>query len=272
MSATVNLETVTTRVSALKHTFSSPRLDPARVERTRLDSTTSTGSSCCKRVLVICGDAGANEAMRLHMLKSDEFAAEFVATAADAVAFVLAGTPIDVALVDEMLADMPGLQCCASLRHCGYDKPLLLLAGPDADLDEVFSTYPSPDDVIVKPAPRLALLARLRAHAGTRRLAERSVFRVGPYEFRPADRLLYSGKERRIALTEKESALLMRLLLARGRPVPRRVLLDQIWGFNNQVDTHTLETHVYRLRKKIEPASWGPTLLLTTRDGYQLAV
>jgi DNA-binding response OmpR family regulator len=89
--------------------------------------------------------------------------------------------------------------------------------------------------------------------------------------FRPAARqLLDPAKNKRIRLTDKEAAILKFLYRAAGRPVARQVLLNEVWGYNSSVTTHTLETHVYRLRQKIEPEPAVSKLLLTEGGGYRL--
>ena len=116
------------------------------------------------------------------------------------------------------------------------------------------------------------LLARIRAQLRSHEQSEHAVFRVGPYEFRPAQKLLIDEKARKIRLTEKEANILKYLYRAGEKPVSREELLTQVWGYNAGVTTHTLETHIYRLRQKIEPDASGTRLLLTDAGGYRLAV
>ena len=74
---------------------------------------------------------------------------------------------------------------------------------------------------------------------------------------------------RRIHLTEKETAIL-RYLYRAGETVPRETLLQEVWGYNSGVTTHTLETHIYRLRQKIEKDAAAPAILVTEAGGYKL--
>jgi DNA-binding response OmpR family regulator len=76
------------------------------------------------------------------------------------------------------------------------------------------------------------------------------------------------GKKTR--LTEKETAILRYLYRAGKTPVPRDQLLTEVWGYNSGVTTHTLETHIYRLRQKIEKDPSNATLLVTEGGGYKL--
>ena len=113
--------------------------------------------------------------------------------------------------------------------------------------------------------------ASARAAASVRS-SEDAVFSVGPYTFRPAKKLLHEPiNNRRIRLTGKESAILKFLYRSDSRPVDRQILLHEVWGYNPAVTTHTLETHIYRLRQKMERHPRNPVLLLTENGGYRLS-
>jgi DNA-binding response OmpR family regulator len=115
------------------------------------------------------------------------------------------------------------------------------------------------------------LLARIRAQLRVYDSSEDAVFKVGPYLFRPsAKQLQDSARGKRLRLTEKEAAILKFLYRAGGKPVPRQILLNEVWGYNSNVTTHTLETHIYRLRQKIEPDPTDARLLVTESGGYRL--
>ena len=101
--------------------------------------------------------------------------------------------------------------------------------------------------------------------------SEDAVFTVGPYLFRPAAKLLLEpARGRKVRLTDKECGILKFLYRAGGRPVPRQALLNEVWGYNSAVTTHTLETHIYRLRQKIEPDPANARLVVTESGGYRL--
>ena len=114
------------------------------------------------------------------------------------------------------------------------------------------------------------LLARIRAQLRSHEASEDAMFRVGPYEFRPSAKLLVDEKGKKIRLTEKETNILKYLYRAGEKAVSREELLAEVWGYNAGVTTHTLETHVYRLRQKIEPEPGSAKLLLTEAGGYRL--
>ena len=157
------------------------------------------------------------------------------------------------------------------LRKLGLRMPVIMLTGADAEADIVRGLDAGANDYIAKPFRLNELLARLRAQLRVFDNSEDAVFTIGPYSFRPSAKLLLEGsRNRKIRLTEKEAAILKFLYRAAGRPVPRQVLLNEVWGYNAAVTTHTLETHIYRLRQKVEPDPTMARLLLTEGGGYRL--
>ena len=127
------------------------------------------------------------------------------------------------------------------------------------------------NDYITKPFRLGVLVARIRAQLRQHEQSEDAVFTIGPYTFRPAAKLLINveggGKVR---LTEKETAILKYLYRTGPKVVARDTLLAEVWGYNAGVTTHTLETHIYRLRQKIESNPSEAVLLVTEPGGYRL--
>ena len=118
---------------------------------------------------------------------------------------------------------------------------------------------------MVKPFKFAVLLARIRAHLRQHEQSEDATFSIGPYTFRPSAKLLLDEKGAKVRLTEKETSILKYLYRTGEKPVGRRdVLLHEVWGYNSGVTTHTLETHIYRLRQKIER---DPSNAELPRDG-----
>ena len=164
-----------------------------------------------------------------------------------------------------------GREFCAKLRRDGKRMPVIMLTGADSERDVVRGLDAGANDYVAKPFRLNELLARLRAQLRVFDHSEDAVFAVGPYVFRPAAKLLLEpAKGRKVRLTGKEVGILKFLYRANGASVPRRVLLDEVWGYNSAVTTHTLETHIYRLRQKIEPDPARARLLLTANGGYGL--
>ncbi len=201
-----------------------------------------------------------------------EFSVVEAGTAADAAAKLDAGDArFDAVLLDVGLPDGDGRELCAKLRRDGKRMPVIMLTGADAERDVIRGLDAGANDYVAKPFRLGELLARVRAQLRVFDNSEDAVFAVGPYVFRPAAKLLLEpARNRKVRLTDKESGILKFLYRAAGRPVPRQVLLNEVWGYNAAVTTHTLETHIYRLRQKIEPDPSRARLLLTEGGGYRL--
>ena len=146
-----------------------------------------------------------------------------------------------------------------------------MLTAADADTDTIRGLESGANDYVTKPFKFQVLLARIRAQLRVHEQSEDAVYRLGPYEFRPSAKLLVDAKQKKIRLTEKEANILKYLYRAGTKSVSREELLAEVWGYNAGVTTHTLETHVYRLRQKIEPEAGSQKLLLTEPGGYRLA-
>ena len=122
-----------------------------------------------------------------------------------------------------------------------------------------------------KPFRLGVLVARLRAHMRQHEQSEDAVFTIGRYSFRPAGKLLLDSQSgEKVRLTEKETAILKFLYRAGAKVVNRETLLSEVWGYNSGVTTHTLETHVYRLRQKMERDPSDAVMLVTEPGGYRL--
>ena len=177
----------------------------------------------------------------------------------------------DALILDVSLPDGDGRDLCAALRRQGMRMPIIMLTGSDDEADVVRGLDAGANDYIAKPFRLAELLARVRAQMRIFENSEDAVFTIGPYTFRPSAKLLQEpAQNRRIRLTEKEAAILKFLYRAGTRPVARQVLLNEVWGYNAAVTTHTLETHIYRLRQKIEPDPANARLLVTEGGGYRL--
>ncbi len=223
-------------------------------------------------VLVIDDDQVLRAELLEQLAADGEFAPDGAGSIEEASALLgVADTRFDAILLDVGLPDGDGRDFCKKLRLSGLKIPIIILTGSAAESDVIRGLDSGANDYITKPFRLNELLARLRAQLRSFESSEDAVFTIGPYVFRPAAKqLLEPLKNRRIRLTDKEAAILKFLYRAAGRPVARQVLLNEVWGYNAAVTTHTLETHVYRLRQKIEPDPAASRLLLTEGGGYRL--
>ena len=178
----------------------------------------------------------------------------------------------DTILLDIGLPDMDGRDVCRKMRDEGVRSPIIMLTAADSEDDAVTGLDAGANDYVTKPFRMAVLLARVRAHLRQHTLSDDAIFVIGPYKFQPAAKMLvHEDTEKKVHLTEKETAILKYLYRVGNKSVPRETLLDEIWGYNARVTTHTLETHVYRLRQKIEPDPSNAQLLITEPGGYRLS-
>jgi DNA-binding response OmpR family regulator len=223
-------------------------------------------------ILVIDDDTALRTALVEQLVHDGEFIPEEAENLAAAEAHLgKADARYDAILLDVGLPDGDGRDYCKQLRKRGIKVPIIMLTGSAEESDIVRGLDSGANDYIAKPFRLNELLARLRAQLRSFENSEDAVFTIGPYVFRPAAKqLLEPVKNKRIRLTDKEAAILKFLYRAAGKPVARQVLLNEVWGYNAAVTTHTLETHVYRLRQKIEPDPALAKLLITEGGGYRL--
>lgn len=177
---------------------------------------------------------------------------------------------VDLLIMDVGLPDMDGREAVKLLRKGGFKAPVIMLTGHDTDSDTILGLEAGANDYVTKPFRFAVLLARIRAQLRQHEQSEDATFAVGPYTFKPGHKLLVDQKGGKIRLTEKEAAIIKYLYRAGDKVITRDVLLEEVWGYNSGVTTHTLETHVYRLRQKIEQDPSNAQLLITESGGYKL--
>ena len=222
-----------------------------------------------KTILIVDDDVDLREALAEQLEVGGEFTTVQADNGLGGVAQAQAQRP-DIVLLDVDLPDIDGREVCRRMRLAGVGAPIIMLTGQTSDNDTIAGLESGANDYVSKPFKFAVLMARIRAQLRSHEQSEDAVFRLGPYEFRPAAKVLIDEKLKKIRLTEKETSILKYLYRAREKPVPRDELLAEVWGYNAGVTTHTLETHVYRLRQKIEPDPANAKLLLTETGGYRL--
>jgi DNA-binding response OmpR family regulator len=223
-----------------------------------------------KRILLVDDDDALRQSLAEQLALQQEFETAEAATAGEALQKARASR-FDAMLLDVGLPDMDGRELCRQLRREGTRCPVIMLTAVAGDADAILGLDSGANDYVAKPFRMAVLLARLRAHLRQFEQSDDAVFPIGPYSFRPAAKLLLDEqKNRKIRLTEKETAILKFLYRAGEKVIGRDVLLGEVWGYNAGVTTHTLETHVYRLRQKIEQDPANAQILVTEPGGYRL--
>jgi len=223
-----------------------------------------------KKILMVDDDEDLREALADQLVLTDDFDVFEAGTGAEGLTKAKEAL-YDLVILDVGLPDMDGRELCRLMRKQGVKAPILMLTGHDTDSDTILGLDAGANDYVSKPFKFPVLLARIRSQLRQHEQSEDAVFTVGPYTFKPAAKMLITEDDRKIRLTEKETNILKFLYRASDGVVARDVLLHEVWGYNAGVTTHTLETHIYRLRQKIEPDPSNARILLTESGGYRLA-
>ena len=221
-----------------------------------------------KRVLLVDDDAMLRTSLAEQLEQEDGFSPVEAGSCAEARQLAHEGL-YEFMILDVGLPDGDGRALCRQFRSEGITCPIILLTAKDSDSDIVEGLKSGANDHISKPFRFAVLAARIHAHLRSHEQSEEAVYRIGPYTFRPSAKLLLDPKGKKIRLTEKETNILKHLHRS-GATVARETLLHEVWGYNPAVTTHTLETHIYRLRQKIESNPGEAQILVTESGGYRL--
>ena len=220
------------------------------------------------RVLIVEDDPAMAIALR------DGFAYEgaTVVLAEDGAAGLrLAGEQeVDVVILDVMLPKVSGLDVCAELRRTRPELPIIMLTARGQEADKVEGLTAGADDYVTKPFSFVELLARV---AAVRRRANRQAparrLRFGDVDL-DFDRLRATRAGAPLDLSPREFAILECLVARRGQVVSREDLLRQVWGYHRLTLTRTVDMHIVKLRRKIEPNPSEPAYVVTVHgEGYK---
>ena len=223
-----------------------------------------------RKILLVDDDIALRHSLAEQLRLHEEFLPEEAEDGAKALALV-GQQYFDAILLDVGLPDMDGRELCRRMRRASVSAPIVMLTAADSEADTVMGLDAGANDYVTKPFRLSVLLARLRAHLRQSEHSDDAVLRIGPYTFQPGAKLMVDGSGRKkVRLTEKETAILKYLYRAGDRVIGRDTLLGEVWGYNAGVTTHTLETHVYRLRQKIERDPAHAEILVTEPGGYRL--
>lgn len=222
-----------------------------------------------RSILLVDDDDELREALTEQLSLYEEFQVTTEASATKGVHAARNGH-VDLLVMDVGLPDMDGREAVKLLRKSGFRAPIIMLTGHDTDSDTILGLEAGANDYVTKPFRFAVLLARIRAQLRTHEQSEDAVFAIGQYTFKPAQKILVEDSGNKVRLTEKETAIMKYLYRAEQKIIGRDELLEQVWGYNSGVTTHTLETHIYRLRQKVERDPSNARLLVTEGGGYKL--
>jgi DNA-binding response OmpR family regulator len=221
------------------------------------------------KILVVDDDSELREAVTEQLSMHEEFEVTAVGSGREGVQAAKFGR-IDLVIMDVGLPDIDGYDAVRILRKNGFKAPIIMLTGHNTDSDTILGLESGANDYVTKPFRFAVLLARIRAQLRQHEASEDAIFTIGPYTFRPRSKLFVNPKGKKIRLTDKETSILRYLYRAGKQAISRETLLQEVWGYNSGIDTHTLETHIYRLRQKIEEDAAVPVILVTESSGYRL--
>ena len=224
----------------------------------------------CHNLLLVDDDEELRGALAEQLSFHEEFIIAQAATGMDGLKAAKEGK-YDLIILDVGLPDLDGREICRMIRKANIKIPIIMLTANDSDSDTILGLDAGANDYVTKPFKFGILLARVRAQLRQHAISEDASFAIGPYQFKPGEKSLVNRQtDELIRLTEKETAILKYLKRSDGSPVSRDTLLNEVWGYNAGVNTHTLETHIYRLRQKIEPNPAAATIVITESTGYRL--
>jgi len=223
-----------------------------------------------KSILLVDDDDALRQSLVEQLGVYEEFSTTEAANGGEALEIVKTKS-FDLVLLDVGLPDMDGRELCKLFRRNGVEAPIIMLTGANSEAGTILGLDSGANDYVTKPFRLGVLLARIHAQLRQHEQSEDATLSISRFTFRPATKMLIDlDSEQQIHLTEKETAILKYLCRARNQVVGRDVLLNEVWGYNAGVATHTLETHIYRLRQKIEVDPSSAQLLVTEGGGYRL--
>jgi DNA-binding response OmpR family regulator len=223
-----------------------------------------------RHILVIDDDDELRTSLRRRFVGAGYTVSEVGSLAAARAALAPGRNRFDLILLDRKLPDGEGLGLCARLRERGVAVPIIVLSGLADEHEVVGGLDAGANDYVAKPFRMSELLARVRAQLRLHDISEDAELEIGRFRFRPGDRMLLGEDGARVRLTGKEAAVLKYLCRAAG-PVSRETLLRKVWGYSAKATTHTVETHIYRLRLKLEGSPIQRRMLLSEAGGYRLS-
>ena len=223
------------------------------------------------KILVVSNDVTFSEVLREGLAADAGFSVAVRHKAIDFMADV-GQCPWDLLILDVNSGDMSGRNTCKRVRKSGSTAPIIMLTDESDDRNIVLGLEAGANDYVTKPFRFAVLLARIRAHLKQHARNEDVIIKLGPYQFQPSANVLIEKDGGRIRLTAKETSILKFLYRSSTNLASRDVLLREVWGYKPNTATHTLETHIYRLRQKIEPDPANANLLRTEAGGYRLVL
>ena len=221
------------------------------------------------KILLINNDKDLGEALVFQLTLGEKY--QIIETNDETSALVQINDNFcELVIINSQSSTLKKCNLTKSLRSAGYNKPIIILINRNNNLDNSDDHNHKADEYIVKPFRYPVLLKSIETQLHKFKKSENTQYSIGNYAFKPNSKILESNEGKSIRLTEKENNILNFLYKNLGNVINRETLLHEVWGYNSKVTTHTLETHIYRLRQKFEDDPSNACFLITEPGGYKL--
>jgi DNA-binding response OmpR family regulator len=219
------------------------------------------------KILLVNSDRDLSEALIYQLSLNDRY--QIIESGEDNILTQINNNSFNLIIINSQPSKLNGHDLTKKLRTGGFKNPIIMfITHSDAsNVDNNLSI--EANEYITKPFKYPTLLKSIELQLRQFGKKEDTQHKIGSYVFKPNSKVLES-KNKSIRLTEKENDILKFLYKNLKTIVSREILLHEVWGYNSKVTTHTLETHIYRLRQKIEFDPANACFLITETGGYRL--
>ena len=224
--------------------------------------------SSSTKILLVNSDRDLSEELIYQLSLNNEY--QIIESGEDNVFTQINNNSFKIVIINSQPYKLNGHNVAKKLRTGGYKNPIIMLIthSDASNVDNNLSI--EANEHITKPFKYPKLLKSIELHLRQFKRTEDTQYNLGSYLFKPNSKILEANGNKSIRLTEKENDILKFLYQNLGTIVSRDILLHEVWGYNSKVTTHTLETHIYRLRQKIEIDPANACFLITETGGYRL--
>jgi len=223
--------------------------------------------SSSTKILLVNSDRDLSDALIYQLSLNDKY--QIIESNEDNVFIQVNNNSFNIVIINSQPSKLNGHNLTKKLRTSGFKNPIIMLI-TQSDASNVDNKLTiEVNEYIIKPFKYPALLKSIELQLRQFGKSEDTQHNIGSYVFKPNSKVLES-KNKSVRLTEKENDILKFLYQNLETIVSREILLHEVWGYNSKVTTHTLETHIYRLRQKIEIDPANACFLITETGGYRL--
>jgi hypothetical protein len=220
-------------------------------------------------ILIADEDAHMRDILADQLTLREDFSLHLVDTALKGFNMIRSDPP-DLLILNMNAHDVDGTDFIRTIRREGFRFPIIVLTEHAEWQMEVMWLELGANDLIRHPFCFAVLLARIRVQLRQFDTCHEVVYKIGLLTIHPAKKKAIKTDGDEHQLTDKELKILRYLRLANEKVISREVLLTRLWGTASSSKSHALESHIYRLRQKIEPDPQKPRYLITARCGYKL--